>query len=280
MIKYLVLVFLFVFDALAQGIGEPANRVVSRDILRFDLDKDGNAEVELEYLRKVNSLGDLSVYSIYAYGLEGGLFYVSSGSELQTNEISSRVRPDTLAEPQEIGVGRPGWRTNLFLWGAGDSVSQGLSFSSVLASGKALVFGFTSIRPTGKHFGWARVQSTNSLAFGFEFRNFNTNNPPVFSEVTINPVPYAAIPIGRPSPGGPKLTFTRQPADKLRLSYPDWGKRYVIRRRSLPKGLVTKVYPGGRNGLVATNGVYSLDVTLEDAQGFFELYLPPENVAP
>ena len=133
------------------------------------------------------------------------------------------------------------------------------------------------VRPTGRHFGWARVQGTNGLSYGENFGNRFTNRPPVFSEITINPVPWAAIPLGRPSPGGPKLAFTRQKNNTLRLTYPDWGSRYAVRRRSRPKGDVTQVYAGGHEGLVATNGVFTVDVPLDQTNGYFELYLPAAN---
>ena len=196
-------------------------------------------------------------------------------SFIQTNRSSSSVAPLSLREGPMMPIP---WGYRIPIFGqSGDH----RDFGGVIADGQALVFGFRLRQMSGLHFGWARLQGTNGSSRNANlYDNFDPNKPPVLSEVTINPVPYAAIQLGRPSPGGPKLTFTRQPPDKLRLSYPDWGTRYVVRRRSLPKGLVTKVYPGGRNGLVATNGVYSVDVSLEDAQGFFELYLPPENVAP
>ena len=140
-----------------------------------------------------------------------------------------------------------------------------------------MVFGLTVLRPTGRHFGWARLQGTN----GVNTINFNTNYPPVFSEITINPVPYAAIQLGRPSPGGPKLTFTRQPkSNTLRLTYPDWGTRYAIRRRKKQKGDIVQVYAGGHEGLVANNGVFTVDVALDQAEGYFELFLPAANAQP
>ena len=62
-----------------------------------------------------------------------------------------------------------------------------------------------------------------------------------------------------------------------RLTYPDWGTRYAVRRRSRPKGDVTQIYPGGYEGLVATNGVFTVDVPLDQTNGYFELYLPAAN---
>ena len=141
-----------------------------------------------------------------------------------------------------------------------------------------MVFGFKHFAPDGVHFGWARVQSTNGFSFGQNaLYNFDTNRPPSFTEVTINPVPWSPIPMGRPSPGGPTLTFDRRLNSTLRLTYPDWGDRYAVRRRTGPKGPVAQIYPGGHEGLVATNGVFTVDVPLDQTNGYFELFLPAAN---
>ena len=66
-------------------------------------------------------------------------------------------------------------------------------------------------------------------------------------------------------------------AHSLVLSYPDWATRYVVRRRSSPRGPVVETYPAGRDGLAATNGVLSIVVPLSQSSSFFELYLPAAN---
>ena len=73
------------------------------------------------------------------------------------------------------------------------------------------------------------------------------------------------------------MSFQRLNAGTIRLKYPDWGDRYAVRRRDRPKGDTLQVYRGGREGLVATNGVFVVDVALDQASGFFELFLPAAN---
>ena len=245
----------------------------------FDLNGDAFSDINLHYIdMPLPNIGtgerhDRAIFLSYNGTNQ---VYSDQTSIINTNRSSQTVKPFLLNETTFFE--KPLTLVSA-LWGQVEE--QAIGFYGPIADNKALVFGFKLYAADGVHFAWIRVQGTNGNSFRANLEdNFDTNKPPVFSEVTINPVPYAAIQVGRPSPGGPTLAFERQPANKLRLSYPYWGTRYVVRRRSLPKGLVTKVYPGGRSGLVATNGVYSLDVTLEDAQGFFELYLPPENVAP
>ena len=70
------------------------------------------------------------------------------------------------------------------------------------------------------------------------------------------------------------LTSNRLPNGKLRLSYPDWGARYAIRRRNKQKRDIVQVYAGGHEGLVANNGLLTVDVSLDLAEGYFELFLP------
>ena len=76
------------------------------------------------------------------------------------------------------------------------------------------------------------------------------------------------------------LTYTRLPKGKLRLTYPDWGARYALRRRNKQKGDIVQVYAGGHEGLVANNGVFTVDVSLDLAEGYFELFLPAANAQP
>ena len=247
----------------------------------FDLNGDGVADIDLHYINMPFpnvGFGDRNYRYILLSFNGTNEVYSDQTSLVNTNKSSQTVKPFLLSEATFLE--KP--LTSFFaLWGQVEPEQGGIGFYGPIADNKALVFGFKLYAVDGAHFAWARVQGTNGNSFRANLEdNFDTNKPPVFSEVTINPVPYAAIQVGQPSPGGPTLAFERQPGNKLRLSYPDWGPRYVIRQRALPKGLVTKVYPGGRKGIVATNGVYSVDVPLGDAQGFFELYLPPENVAP
>ena len=194
---------------------------------------------------------------------------------IATNKPSNSVKPVLLRE----NIAAPyAWNSRLLIWELGSPPGGGLIFGGIIAYGKAQIFGFKRYEPDGVHFGWARVYGTNGNDGDANiFLDFDTNHPPVFSDVTINPVPWAPIPMGRPAPAAPILTFTRPKNDMLRLTYPAWGDRYAIRRRSRPKGDVAQVYPGGHEGLVATNGVFTVDVSLDQANGYFELFLPPAN---
>ena len=209
----------------------------------------------------------------------GAVLYSSPNAVIGTNVGSGNVPPILLSEPQNTTEINSRWILESNPWFANpDDVGGG--FHGPFAEGKAVVYGFNIVRPTGKHFGWARVRGPGDGTPTTQFSNFNTNSPLIFSEVTINPVPYAAIQLGRPSSGGPQLTFARLPGGMLRLSYPEWGIRYAVRRRNLPKGDVAQIYKGGREGLGATNGVYTVDVRLDQSAGFFELFLPAANRAP
>ena len=244
----------------------------------IDLDNDETVDLSVEYDYSISQIppGGASVYKLLLSATNGRLIYSLPDAAIYTNQLSSSVPPFLLSEPQNslewLLISNP-WFANP------DNVGGG--FIGDFAEGKVKVYGFNVVRPTGKHFGWARVQGRSDGARdGVQVRNFDTNLPPIFSEVTINPVPYAAIQLGRPSPGGPKLTFARQAGGTLRLTYPEWGARYAVRRRNLPKGDVAQIYQGGREGLVATNGVYTVDVRLDQSSGFFELFLPAANWAP
>ena len=263
---------------LAQG---PPDQIlsVSNVVFGLHLNGDETTDVLLSYVTaylEPNTHGNprqnkiLSIASVSSNDIFSDDIFI-----IATNKPSSSVKPVLLSEnivfPHSWGSG---WE----IWYLQSGRESGLSFGGIIAYGKAQIFGFKRYEPDGVHFGWARVYGTNGNDGDANiFLDFDTNHPPVFSDVTINPVPWAPIPMGRPALAAPILTFTRPKNDTLRLTYPAWGDRYAIRRRSRPKGDVAQVYPGGHEGLVATNGVFTVDVSLDQANGYFELFLPPAN---
>ena len=255
------------------------NILITNAIIELDWDLDGNTDAQMSYIEARSILPSMRIPSFFLFlsPSEPNLFYLANGSEININDPSKSAPPILI-----FGAGGKDsfLKTNVTLWdaiGGSGPFDFGYGYDGPIGVGHAFVFGLSVVRPTGRHFGWARVQGTNGLTYGGNYGNRLTNRPPVFSEITINPVPWAAIPLGRPSPGGPKLSFTRQKNNTLRLTYPDWGTRYAVRRRTGPKGPVAQIYAGGHEGLVATNGVFTVDVPLDQTNGYFELFLPAAN---
>jgi len=248
------------------------------NLVTLDVDRDGQGDFKLQYIQVHPFPVDRNdSFELTLLAGDMGLFYVNASSVIKTNGLTASVKPSLICETCTNNT-EIGFRTNLSLiYGNGDSSS--ITFGgNVFSDGKGLVFGFSLVKPTGTHFGWARIQSSLGTDNFVELsNNFSTNYPPVITEVTVNPVPWAAIPLARPTPGGPRISFARQTNSVLRLTYPDWATRYVIRRRASPNGAVLETFSGGHEGLVATNGVFAVEVPANQESGFFELYLPAAN---
>ena len=141
----------------SQGLGSGIGAVA-----QIDWDKDGHDDARLMYIKhpRPTTREYISDLFIVISIVESNMLYWIAGGGIFTNESSSTVPPILLSESGQL---QGSWTTNITLWDAHGIAGGVWGYGATIGENRALVFGFTVARSTGRHFGWARVQGANGV---------------------------------------------------------------------------------------------------------------------